>query len=614
MKTTLHYWLMMCILSISFTDIHASTATNNTLDNANFAFEVPVVIWDGITWTPAAPTIAAIAILTEDYSTATHGSFTALSLTVNEGVTLTIDNNTYVKLKTNATVDGHIVVRTKGAFVQVDDIGTFNLSSTGTAVVNKLTAPLNRWYDYTYWSSPVSGATVAQAFASSHPSRRYLYNAQNYLDELAEIGNTGVYEPGHDDIDDDGNDWQLQNGSHVLQPGVGYATTHSSSGFVSGNSYPYNFSGAFNTGTITTPIYYNGDNGDNDWNLIGNPYPSAIDVDAFFAENAAVIGGVVYLWSHGSPASASNGGNQANNFSSEDYAIINAGSGEVAGGTNIIPERFIPSGQGFFVQGLANGDVTFTNAMRMADATSNGQFFRQSNVDANKVWLNLHTDNGAFNQLLVAYLDGATDGDDGAYYDAKRNLSTDVATIIYTHITGENQKYAIQGKAASSLSLTEVIPVGFYTSIDEATIYSFSIPKKQGDFFNTHPIYLKDNLLGTTHDLSSSAYTFTSGTGEFNGRFELRFTNETLGLETPVLDNQLTVVELQNGHLQFKMTGSQPIKAIHLYDVLGRLVAQKQTHTSHEVLEASGLSQASYIAKITLENGQTLTKKILKRF
>ena len=110
---------------------------------------------------------------------------------------------------------------------------------------------------------------------------------------------------------------------------------------------------------------------------------------------------MVYLWAHGTPASASTGGNQTNNFTSEDYAIINAGSGEVAGGTDIIPERFIPSGQGFFVQGLTNGDVTFTNAMRMADATSNAKFFRQSNANANKVWLNLSTDNGAFNQLLV---------------------------------------------------------------------------------------------------------------------------------------------------------------------------------------------------------------------
>lgn len=615
MKTPLLKQMMTCILSISMIGIYASNTSSTCSENASSAFEVPTSIWDGSSWTPSAPNITAVAILTGDYSTGTHGSFTALNLTVNEGVTLTINNDTYVQIKTDAVIDGNIIVQTKGAFVQIDDIGTFTVGVNGSALVNKLTSTLNRWYDYTYWSSPVSGTTIAQAFVSSHPSRRYRFNAENYLDELAEIGNTGVYEAGHDDIDDDGNDWVLMSGSHVLEPGVGYATTHSSSGFVSGNSYPYNFAGPFNTGTITTPIHYNGDNGDSDWNFIGNPYPSAIDVDAFFTENSAIVGGAIYLWAHGTPASATTGGNQTNNFTSEDYAIINAGSGEVAGGTSIIPNRFIPSGQGFFVEGLADGVATFTNAMRMADNTSNVQFFRESNTNANKVWLNLSTNNGAFNQILVAYLDGATDGDDGAYYDAKRNLSTEAAAIIYTSIPEvDNQKYAIQGKAASTLTLTETIPVGFITAIDEATIYTFSIPKKEGDFFNSNPIYLKDHLLGITHELSASDYTFTSGTGEFTSRFELRFTDETLGLNTNTLQNQLTVVELQSGQLQFKMTGLQTISAIQLYDVLGRIVAQKQTHSSIETLEISGLSQASYIAKITLDNGQTLTKKILKRF
>jgi hypothetical protein len=613
MKTPLLKLIMMSIFSSSLIGLHASSLINSCENNSS-AFEIPTSIWDGNSWSPAAPTILAIAILTGDYNTGTDGSFTALSLTVNEGVTLTIDNDTYVEIKTNAAIDGNLIVQSKGAFVQIDAIGTFTLGTNGSSRVNKLTSQLNRWYDYTYWSSPVNGTTVAQAFASSHPSRRYLYKAENYLDELAEIGNTGVYNPGHDDIDDNGDDWELQSGSHVLQPGVGYATTHSSSGFVSGNSYPYNFIGSFNTGTITTPIHYNGDNGDSDWNFIGNPYPSAIDVDAFFTENSALVGGAIYLWAHGTPASATTGGNQTNNFTSEDYAIIN-GIGETAGGTSTIPNRFIPSGQGFFVQGLANGNVTFTNAMRMADNTSNAQFFRESTSTDNKVWLNLSTNNGAFNQVLVAYIDGATDGDDGAHYDAKRNLSTSAAAIIYTSIPNEaNQKYAIQGKAASSLSLTEVIPVGFYTAIDEATIYTFSIPKKQGDFFNSNPIYLKDNLLGITHEVSASDYTFTSETGEFNSRFEIVFTLETLGLDAPILQNQLTVVGLPSGQVQFKMAGSQTITAIQLYDVLGRLVAQKQTHSSNETLEASGLSQANYIAKVTLENGHVLTKKILKRF
>lgn len=42
---------------------------------------------------------------------------------------------------------------------------------------------------------------------------------------------------GHDDIDDNGDDWQLLSGPDVLQPGRGYATTHNSGAFVAGNAF-----------------------------------------------------------------------------------------------------------------------------------------------------------------------------------------------------------------------------------------------------------------------------------------------------------------------------------------------------------------------------------------
>src|SRR5690554_631893 len=41
---------------------------------------------------------------------------------------------------------------------------------------------------------------------------------------------------------------------------------------------------------------------DDNWNLVGNPYPSAISGNAFIAENATKatpkIDGTIYLWSH----------------------------------------------------------------------------------------------------------------------------------------------------------------------------------------------------------------------------------------------------------------------------------------------------------------------------
>lgn len=571
--------------------------------------------WTGISWSNGIPDTDASAIINDDYNTAINGNITAWDLLVTPENQLIIGNESFAKIQTNVTVNGDLTVEAKGAFVQVDDNGTFTLNTGGASKVIKYTTPLNHWYDYTYWSSPVNSATADEALANANPSRRYWYDAENYLDVLAETDNGNSYVAGHDDIDDDGNDWVLLSGSSVLESGVGYAATHSTTGFVGGNTYPYTFEGPLNTGTITTSIHYNGDNGDSDWNLIGNPYPSAIDVDAFFDANPTVIGSVIYLWTHATTPEANNNGNETYNFNSDDYAIINAGSGEIAGGSSVIPSRFIPSGQGFFVQGLENDDVIFTNSMRMADNSSNNSFFRQQNtLDANKLWLNLTTNNGAFNQLLIAYVDGATSADDGLYYDATRNLSTDAAAVIYSTISGHpDKKYAIQGKAVTDLTTEEVIPFGLYTSITEPTQYTFSIGKLQGDFLSTHTIYLKDLLLNTTHNLSAADYTFSSESGEFNSRFEIVFQEDTLGIPSNISQNMLRIMELSHNQLQFKMTNQQAIQSIELYNTLGQKVLTAMANETSTIVDIAHLGQASYIAKIGLQNGQTITKKVLRR-
>ncbi|MDX1318387.1 MAG: hypothetical protein R3262_12590, partial [Xanthomarina gelatinilytica] len=275
-------------------------------------------IWNGSTWSNGIPNLETIVTLSGNYETSSNSDLLAWSLNIDAGKTLTVDNNTFVKVKTDVIVDGQIIVETQGAFVQVEDSGVFTLKPGGLSTVNKTTSQLVNWYDYTYWSSPVSNTTANQAFANSN--RRYWFNAQNYLDVLMETDNGNTYVPGHDDVDDNGDDWTNLAGTDVLVPGVGYAATQKSAGFVSGNTYDHNFDGPLNTGTITTPIYYNGDNGDSDWNFIGNPYPGAIDVDAFFAENSSVIAGSIYFWSHASLPDATNNGNEVYNFNSDDYA------------------------------------------------------------------------------------------------------------------------------------------------------------------------------------------------------------------------------------------------------------------------------------------------------
>jgi hypothetical protein len=258
----------------------------------------------------------------------------------------------------------------------------------------------------------------------------------------------------------------------LMVPGRGYAATSRTTGIPFPRTDATVFNGEFNTGDIPATIHANANPPDIDWNFIGNPYPSGIDFKLLHSANMTIIGGAAYLWSHYSPPLASNPGNQVLNFNGADYAIITTGSGNTAGASGILPSDFIPSAQGFFVIGINSGGVlNFKNSMRMADTSSNSQFFRSETQDVpNKFWINLSSDNGVFNQILVAYVDGATNGFDGFAFDAERNLSSGLSSIIYTQIPERTKKYAIQGKPPQSLSVDEEVALGFYTTITQPTL------------------------------------------------------------------------------------------------------------------------------------------------
>ena len=555
--------------------------------------------WNGATWSAGVPTITTNAIINGNYNTTANGNITACSLTVNAGFTLNVTNNSFVQINNNVTNSGNVTVQTSGSFVQNANTGTFTLNGAGTSSVIKQTAVKQNWYYYTYWSSPVVNETVDGAFPDTDTDRRFEFNASNYLDL---DGN---------DIDDNANDWQLVSGASQLVLGKGYAATSSPFGLYPGTDIA-TFDGALNTGNITTPIVYNAANL-NSWNFIGNPYPSALDFNAFYSANSSLVDGVAYFWSQSLPPQNSNPGNEVQNFNQNDYATWTTGSGGAAGASGFTPTQYVPSGQGFFVVGNANGNATFTNAMRSTG--NNTQFFRSTNTSqANKLWVNLTSDNGVFNQILVAYVDGATNGFDGLSYDAPRNLTADVASTLYTTIEGNPKKYVIQGKNPNSLTLDEVIPLGFNTSINVPTVYTLSIAQFEGDFMTNNPIYLKDNVLNTTHNLSTSAYNFTSQVGEFESRFEIVFQPETLSIgENDLNANSLTIIELNDDNVKFTVSNNFDIKSVAILDLLGRTLYQFEGQSNSEVFNLSNLSNTVYIAKVELSNGQVITKRAIKR-
>lgn len=579
--------------------------------------------WDGTIWDNGTPNLTTAAVINGPYTTnSTNGSFSACSLTINAG-RLTIADGYYVEVKNDVIANDELFVSTQGNFVQNSDSATFTDNTTNGVLLSKSKIVQNKFI-YTYWSSPIVDETVENVFSTVPADKRFSFNATNFVDLLEEVGNSNppVYlnNPGIDDIDDNGDDWEFATG--IMQPGVGYAMRTNLIGPAFPRQETFIFSGEFNNGVIQVPLVNNSGGQYNDWNFIGNPYPSAINVSQFFTVNAGIVD-VVYLWDQATPLGSNTSGNQQYNYSVSDYAMINS-SGAISGArsnTGTPPNGSIASGQGFFVEALAASNVTFNNSMRAIGTTDNSQFFKNTKTKeksnsmlTNKLWVDLSTDNGVYNQILVSYIDNATNGNDGSGYDAKRIVSSGNAAFLYSAIENDNGKFAIQGKAPSDLNENEIINLGFKTSINVATLYTLSIAQLQGDFLSSNTVYLKDNVLNKIHDLSNSDYTFTSEVGEFNNRFQIAFSNKALSTDNISLnDNHLKIVELNNNRVNFKTSENLNIKAVKIYDLLGRELNNLKGNNSSETYELSNLKSNIYIAKVELSNGVTIIKKAIKK-
>lgn len=499
-------------------------------------------------------------------------------------------------------------------FVQNEDSATFTLEGTGISQLIKSTGTLNSKHEFVYWSSPMSDLTLGDS-PLYHNDRIYWHNASNYLD--VEITGTGA--AGSDDIDDNYNDWQnlgsskASNKDMIITPGMGIIATHQSAATYP-NAFDYTFTGTFNTGLVSYPVVYNAANTGGHWNLLGNPYPGALDFDAFVTHNAGVVDGVAHLWVHQTDAHKDHAGHHAKNYTAADYVILAAGSGSANNSPDTLLE-YIPSGESFFIASLSNANAQFTNAMRVTNPTANTEISKtsttKSTAQANKIWINLTSDTGDFNQVLMAYVDGATTAFDGFRYDAPKNLTTGLSSIIYTKIADKpDRKFAVQGRNSSDLQENEYFTLGFSVSGATNKIYTLSIGHLRGNFWGANHVLLKDNYLNTTHNLSDSDYNFSSQDGEFEDRFEVVFQSQVLSNTDWMAKNKVFVKRMDKNLLLFETAGASHLKNIAVFDLLGRKIQNLDCHGKKQSLSTSQLQQAVYIAEITLENNQVITKKI----
>lgn len=529
--------------------------------------------WNGTIWSNGDPSVEKELIFHADFLFLTSAN--SCSCTIDLGKEVIISSGETLGLSFNYTGSGTLVLEDTAALYQKDDAvvntGTIQLKRNTTAVIKS---------DYTYWSAPVSNQQLNTLSPDSAPDAFYSFDASE-------------------------DNWTSESGSTTMNVGKGYII-RASENFSEVNPaiYQASFVGIPINGIVSVPIAAADTS-----NLIGNPYPSAINADLFLIANTGILDGTLYFWTHNTPV------NQGV-YTSNDYAVYNllggvgTSSATSLGVNTIKPNGTIVSGQAFFVTGInAGGIATFNDGMRILG--QNTLFFKSNtikklknsnNIEKHRVWLNLSNKEGAFKQTLIGYATGATNEYENVYDGA----SFDGNDYLDFYSINQEMNLAIQGRALP-FTATDEVPLGYKTAMEGT--FQISIDETDGVLSN-QTIYIEDRTKNLLQDISQEPYVFFTEKGAFDNRFVLKFKNENLETTNFNQEQNRILIECKNKQIKISAAKEWIVKVV-VYDLLGRerYKNSKVNGCEFTILDLA-LSENILMVQVTLHDGTIITRKI----
>ena len=570
------------------------------IDNVHVdAGNAKVKTWTGTGWTGQntnrpGPREKAVFAVPYDFSGTEALDLSVCECEINSGATLTIPASKTLTVQNkivNKGTENNVIVESDGNLIQIENnaVNSGNITALRNMTPRRNTNNTYSAKEYSFYSSPVYGQIMKSIFGGSTANTAFALV-----------------------LNEPGNNFVNANAAHYNIPGKGFAVKDPTEEFVGSEvTVPATFKGVPNNKIEPLAITKTGTKG---WNLIGNPYPSNLDLQKFYNDNKSVMESTIRFWDKTVNNTYAQYGGAYNGYS---YALYNAAAdvdnpapggdagnntGTPGGTTGIAGKyRYAKVGQGFLVRSsVVSGEVQFKNTQR---STQGDVFFgRNATADNQNLFrLQLITPNNLLLTQSFVYLDFGTNGF-GVEDTGHPSLSSSDTFYSYAN----DDRVIINGRG--TFDKNDVVNLG--TKNYAAGVYKIRAIDQEGIFANGQHIYLKDKVLNVIADLTEAPYEFSAEAGEFTNRFEIVYEQETVLGTT---DQAKASIELYRDGQDFVVqTPAKKIVHVELYDMSGRLMFSKKANAKTVRFTAETLTEGIYILKGQLEDGEIFTKKLRK--
>jgi hypothetical protein len=378
--------------------------------------------------------------------------------------------------------------------------------------------------------------------------------------------------------------------------GWNYFTTGSTDAIISGTGLiaklnhleagsDLSFTGTYTTGLLEPTIVQGA--ASNNFNFMGNPYLSYINLGTFFTDNNVtdrLSEATIWIWD-------------------ENLNGVNMG-GYVSKMSNTDGSFEIAPGQGFFVSsGTAGSNKITFNQSNQSHKTES--FLKATSRE--EIQLKISQDE-LIHQTKIYYIEGtSTDFDNG--YDGSLFGGVNYDLAVYSELVSNNQgkKLGVQSLPNSDYE-NMIIPLGVKAKADEITFTADALNLPSGV-----KVYLEDRFTKTFTRLDEANTTYKVTLAEaINGigRFYLHTAQKALSIDTNIALDNISIYKTNKSTI--RITGmSQGTASIKLYNILGKEM-MSSSFNSDGVKDFSlpKLATGVYIIQLETEAGK-LNKKII---